>query len=161
MVNLGHAKLPKIGELRHPITLVKPSSVPDDHDGMDLTLTPIWRGWAKVVLQRSRQHQETLSMGQGVKRDTSRDVTHKVTVRNAPGMYMPAENDFVVYGENLLRVIDCRELDPRGFYWEVICNTEGCARSWKYDNPETLENPNDKEEPTEERGSSDGFPFWS
>lgn len=147
-------KLPKVGDLRNPVSLVRGSTMPDGGIGMDLSLAKVYDAWAAV-------DHATGTYREGENSDSQKAVTHSVIIRRHPEMAIPEERDFLVYNRRLLRVLEVRELDQRAFYWIVACNDEGPIESWTYDDPSTPQNPNDVSNPEAEPNAGADFPFWN
>lgn len=145
--------IPKVGELRNPVSLVRGASVPDGGIGMDLSLAKVYDAWAKVAHASGSYRQSESS-------DDQTAVTHSLIVRRHPDLPIPEERDFFVYDRRLLRVLEIRQLDQRAFYWVVACNDEGSIGTWTYDDPATPENPNGLANPQPEPSADSDFPFW-
>lgn len=145
--------LPKVGDLRTPVSLVRGKTVPDGAIGMDLQLSKVYDAWAAV-------DHATGTYREGESSGNQKAVTHSVIMRRHPELEVPEERDFLIYNRRLLRVLEIRELDQRAFYWIVACNDEGLLATWKYDNPATPENPNDVQNPQPEPKAEFEFPFW-
>jgi hypothetical protein len=145
--------VPKIGELRHPVSLVRAHSVPDAGAGMNLTLTRVWQAWAKVELVRPVR-----SDGDGV--TAHDDVTHLLVLRRHAGLAEPEARDFLVWQARLLRILQLRTINAMAVHWIIACNDEGALASWTFDDPKTPEDPHDPENPEEEPLADPDFPMW-
>lgn len=146
-------KLPTVGELRNPVSLVRGASVPDGGIGMDLQVSKVYDAWAKVENVSGSYREGSSSKDQ-------KSVTHSVIIRRHPEMEVPEERDFLVYNRRFLRILEIRELDQRAFYWVIACNDEGAIENWSYDDTSTPENPNDLQNPQQEPQAEADFPFW-
>lgn len=105
--------MPKIGSLRHRVTLERERLVPDEAGSFTRTFVTLGDAWAEIRQKASRD----LSEGQ---RQLRRDL-FEVTLRARPGL---AEADRLRWGDETFKVTGCRAGDISGRFLVLVCERD-------------------------------------